>query len=219
MKLNWKMLPAKIDDMNLRERGLIFSMVSLILIALINTLFLDPLLAKQKTLSQQIVLQQNQIKAVQAQLEAIAAVLRSDPNAANRTRLELINKQLEQIEDFLHGKQQNLIPPDKMADLLEEILTRNRQLQLVSLQTLPVSTVTGKKEEEPAVAEKSFFKHGVEITVQGNYLDLLDYVAQLEKLPWQMFWGRARLGVEEYPAARLTLTLYTLSLEKAWLVI
>ncbi|MGH8743424.1 MAG: type II secretion system protein GspM, partial [Burkholderiales bacterium] len=213
------MLSAKIDDMNLRERGLIFAMVSLILIALINTLFLDPLLAKQKTLSQQIVLQQNQIKAVQAQLEAIAAALRSDPNAANRARLELINKQLEQIEAFLHGKQQNLIPPDKMADLLEEILTRNRQLQLVSLQTLPVSTVTGKKVEEPAVDEKSFFKHGVEITVQGNYLDLLDYVAQLEKLPWQMFWGRARLGVEEYPSARLTLTLYTLSLEKAWLVI
>ena len=220
MKLNWKMLAGKIDDMNLRERGLIFAMAALVLFALINTLFLDPLLAKQKTLSQQIVQQQNQIKGVQAQLETIAEALRSDPNAASRARLELIKKQLEQIEAFLNGKQQNLIPPDKMAGLLEEMLTRNRQLQLVSLQTLPVSTVTGKKEEAPAIAaEKQFFKHGVEITVQGNYLDLLDYVTQLEKLPWQMFWGRARLGVEEYPAVRLTLTLYTLSLDKAWLVI
>ena len=220
MKLNWKTLAGRVDDMGLRERGLIFAMAAVILFALINTLFLDPLLAKQKTLSQQIVQQQNQIKGIQAQLQAMAEARGTDPDAANRAKLELIKQQLAQIEVFLQGKQQHLIPPNKIAGLLEEMLTRNRRLQLISLQTLPVGAVTGKQEQASAPAvERQFFKHGVEITLRGNYLDLLDYVMQLERLQWQMFWGKARLNVEEYPASQLTLTLYTLSLDKAWLVI
>ena len=53
--------------------------------------------------------------------------------------------------------------------------------------------------------------------MRGTYLDMLRYMAQLETIPMQVFWGKARLEVEEYPQATLTLTLYTLSLDKKWL--
>jgi len=36
-------------------------------------------------------------------------------------------------------------------------------------------------------------------------------------LPTQMFWGMAKMNVVQYPQAELTLTLYTLSLDKTWL--
>jgi MSHA biogenesis protein MshJ len=61
------------------------------------------------------------------------------------------------------------------------------------------------------------YRHGVEVAVRGNYLDMIDYMNALEALPTQLFWGGARLEVEEYPAARLTLTLYTLSLDPKWM--
>jgi len=61
------------------------------------------------------------------------------------------------------------------------------------------------------------YKHGVELVVKGNYTDLTQYLTRLEGLPWQMFWGKAELKVEEYPKAALTLTLFTLSLDKTWL--
>jgi MSHA biogenesis protein MshJ len=53
--------------------------------------------------------------------------------------------------------------------------------------------------------------------VRGNYLDMIDYMNALETLPTQLFWGGAQLVVEEYPTSRLTLTLYTLSLDPKWL--
>jgi MSHA biogenesis protein MshJ len=53
--------------------------------------------------------------------------------------------------------------------------------------------------------------------VRGNYLDMLNYMAALEAMPTQLFWGKAELQVEEYPGARLTLTLYTLSLDAQWM--
>ncbi len=63
----------------------------------------------------------------------------------------------------------------------------------------------------------SIYRHGVELTVAGTYLDLLHYMAQLEAMPWQLYWGKANLQVETWPQARLTLTLFTLSLDKKWI--
>jgi MSHA biogenesis protein MshJ len=38
-------------------------------------------------------------------------------------------------------------------------------------------------------------------------------------MPTQLFWGRAQLDVEDYPVSRLTLTLYTLSLDAKWMTL
>lgn len=77
----------------------------------------------------------------------------------------------------------------------------------------------GQANGAPAAADQPdlLFRHGVEITVRGSYLDMVDYMTALEGLPTQLFWGRARLEVEQYPAAHLTLTLNTLSLDRKWM--
>jgi MSHA biogenesis protein MshJ len=218
MTFDWKTLADKINERNLRERGLIFLMAVSVVVAIIFNFFIDPQLAKQKALSQQLIQQQNQIKGLQAQIQAVGEARSVDPDTANRAKLESLRIQLVQLKALLQVKQQQLIPPDKIPGMLEEMLSRNRQLQLMSLQSLPASTVRGE-EELGAAAEKEFFKHGVEVIIRGSYFDLVDYMAQLEKLPTQMFWGKASLTVEEYPISRLTLTFYTLSLDKPWLVI
>ena len=68
-------------------------------------------------------------------------------------------------------------------------------------------------------AEKQIYKHGVKITVRGSYANLLRYLSALEKLPTQMFWGVAKMDVIKHPKVELSLTLYTLSLDKTWLQI
>ncbi|MBI3936114.1 MAG: MSHA biogenesis protein MshJ, partial [Betaproteobacteria bacterium] len=44
-------------------------------------------------------------------------------------------------------------------------------------------------------------------------------LVQLEKLSWQMFWGRIAMDAERYPRLTVTLTVHTLSLDKAWLIV
>jgi MSHA biogenesis protein MshJ len=46
---------------------------------------------------------------------------------------------------------------------------------------------------------------------------MVDYMGALEALPAQLFWGKAQLQVEQYPTVRLTLTLYTLSMDPKWM--
>ncbi|MDD2702274.1 MAG: agglutinin biogenesis protein [Sideroxydans sp.] len=220
MKERWEQLVAKIDAMTLRERALIFAAVAFALVAMIDSFFLNPLLQQQKRLSSQVVQQQEKMKEIQGQLAALLQAKQADKDAPQRERIRQLREQIALGDTFLRETQDKLVQPARMAHLLEQVLAKNSRLQLVSLETLQVANFIEKadKDPQPAAADgKQIYKHGVRITVRGNYADLTQYLQMLEKLPTQMFWGMANMNVVKYPQTELTLTLYTLSLDKTWL--
>ena len=225
MRQYWEKFSSKVNDLALRERVLIFAAVAFLLVTLVNTLFLDPLLVQQKKLATQVTQQQEKMKEIQAQIEALLDAKKGDAVSPERARLSLLKKQIAEGDEYLKTSRERLVQPDKMAGVLEQVLNRNGNLQLVSLHTLPVTPLIEQSAEENGLQaaamppDSQVFKHGVQITVRGNYLDLMQYLAALEKLPVQMFWGMAKMNVLKHPVAELTLTIYTLSLDKTWMLI
>lgn len=228
MKQYWGKFVAKVDGMSLRERALTFAAVAFLLITLIRALFLDPLLEQQKKMSAQVVQQQEKMKLIQAQITTLLQAKKDDANSPLRERLSVVKQQILEGDAYLKSRRDRLVAPEKMADLLEQVLRKNGRLQLMNLQALPAAPAIEKPGKPAADAsaasgvaaqDKQLFKHGVKITVHGGYLDLLQYLTDLEHLPAQMFWGSAEMKVLQYPAAELTLTVYTLSLDKVWLQI
>jgi MSHA biogenesis protein MshJ len=161
------------------------------------------------------------MKEIQAQLADLLQAQQSDATSPRRERIRALRQQIADGDAYLQKRRDKLVPPEKMAELLEQVLKKNQSLQLVALNTLPASLFIEPSANANAVpaqeGEKQMYKHGVEITVRGSYADLLQYLTALEHLPTQMFWGVAKLNVVEYPTAELKLTLYTLSLDKRWL--
>ncbi len=229
MNRYWELARTKIDEMSLRERAMIFAAASFVLISLINSLMLDPLLAKQKVLSTQVIQEQEKMKALQAEIQSLLQAKQDDASSPLRMRAATLKQQLLELDSYLQNRSSRLVEPNKMADLLKQVLSKNSELQLVELKTLPVSLLIDNPQAEKEAAltslvsasdkQKQIYKHGVQISVRGNYLELLRYVSMLEKMPAQMFWGEVTLSVEKYPQSVLTLTLYTLSLDKTWLTV
>jgi MSHA biogenesis protein MshJ len=226
MKRYWALWVGKVDDMSLRERAMIFAAVGFVVIAVIDNLLLDPLLSKQKSRAAQMQQQHEKSKELEATMRALMQAKQDDEHSPLRSRAARIKQQLAEQEDYLKSRRDHLVEPNQMAHLLEQVLSKNARLQLVSLKTLPVSLLIEKKPApdgaaQPADtgAQKQIYKHGVQISIRGNYLDLLQYVSALEKMPTQMFWAEAGMNVEKYPDAVLTLILYTLSLDKTWLTV
>lgn len=224
MKQYWEQYCARIDELSLRERLMIFAAAAFVVIALFNALLLDPLLAKQKMLAAQLEQQQEKTKELQAQVQATLQAMRDDEHSPLRQRIVQLRAQLAEQDAYLQSRRDRLIPPEEMAGLLEQVLVRNGKLQLLALNTLPVDFLIPPKDKTAAEAQansnqRQIFKHGVQITVRGSYADLLRYVTALEGMQAQMFWGEAAMSVEQYPAATLTLTLYTLSMDKTWLTV
>jgi MSHA biogenesis protein MshJ len=225
MKQYWDRASAAIDDLSLRERTMIFVAAAFVVISLINVLLIDPLLARQKLLSSQVAQRQEKMKEMQAQMQNIVQAKKDSEHSPLLERLAQLKQQLKEQDNYLQSRTDRLIEPDKMADLLKKVLDHNGSLQLVELKTLPVSPLietpkgaAGKSGSQTG-SQRQIFKHGVQITVRGGYLDLIRYVTALEKLPEQMFWGEASLSVDKYPDSLFTLTVYTLSLDKTWLAV
>lgn len=216
-------LVAKVDGFSLRERVLVFAAAAFLLVALVDALFLEPLLDKQKALSAQVVQQQEKMKEVQAQIAALLEAKQADANSPQRERIRLLQQKIDEGAAYLRERRDKLVPPERMAGLLEQVLNRNGRLQLVALDTLPASLLVEPASDQADEAqqvvdsEKQIYKHGVKITVRGSYSDLLGYLSALERLRTQMYWSIAKMEVIKYPTVELTLTLYTLSLDKTWL--
>jgi MSHA biogenesis protein MshJ len=232
MKQQWEKLVLRIDALSLRERVIVFAAAVLILILLVNAFLLNPQYASQTALSQQIRQQQSQIADLQNQIQQTVKAREVDPDQADRIRLRQLQDEAGRMRTALTDLQKRLVPPNEMADLLEEVLKRNNKLLLVSLKTLPVTSLTdiaqtGKNDKDKAASTaptaeemsgiQTVYKHAVVLTVQGSYMDMLAYMRALEALPWELFWGSAQLTVDDYPKATLTLTLFTLSQDKKWL--
>jgi len=231
MKQAWRKWAGKINSLSLRERSIIFVMGAVIMMALFNNVLLDPLFAKEQVLSQQLLQMEGEIQSLREEMHAHLNVRNDDQNASMKSRLAVATQKLAQINLSLQEKQQQLIAPDEITELLESILIQNRKLQLITLKNLPTeplidaaSTYADKKTDQTEITVQEsnetavqIFRHKVEIIVQGGYFDLLAYLDKLEKIPSRMFWDRISLSVDEYPSAILTLTVYTLSLDKAWL--
>lgn len=218
----WNRYVQWFNALSLRERALVAAAVLLGLVFLGYLLLIDPLLVQKERLSQKIAQDAKQIAVLQASTQELARSREQGPDVRLRRRIETIRQQIAVIDSRLAGMERGLVPPDKMAGLLEAWLARNPRIQLLALRTLPATPLTGgKKPEGDAEKEagEGLYKHGVEIAVAGSYLDLLQYLEQLEKLPQRMFWGELTIDAHKYPEVTMTLTVYTLSLGKTWLVV
>ena len=232
MKSLFSTWAVKFDALAPRERRLIAVALLGGLILIGWALFIDPELARTKRAERGLA----ELRTQQAVLQSQVALLQSPgqgPEAQAKAELALLKKQLSEMGQRLSTMETALVPPQRMSGLLENMIGTRNGLRLISLRTLPVKPVREKKDAKEvaeakssakgdAAADKSeagLFKHGVEITLEGSYVELADYLARLEKAPQKLLWSSVSLSADKHPRLVLTLTVFTLSLDRTWLIV
>lgn len=229
MKARWKAWNARFALLKQREKYLVSGAVLVAILLGGNSLWLEPAQLRKAMLEKQIA----QDKADTAELTVQVAALQTqlkEPDAANRAAIADARQRLSETNGQLKEFDQVLVAPEQMPNLLRALLARHRGLELVSLKTLdPVPVIqhpADKTAAKPLDANKAaaadqgnIYQHGIVIKVAGSYQDLLNYVAEMETSAQRLLLGRMNLAVSKYPRVELTLTVYSLSLDRTWLVI
>lgn len=210
-----KQYAERIDNATLRERVLLFGAAALALVFVVNFVLIGPLRDKQRRLAAETAQRQTELRTLQSEIQRLAQSRAADPDEQNRKRAAALRTELAALEANIVKEQSRFTSPQRMREVLEEMLERNKRLRLVDLKTLPITDLAGTQGQ----AGRSIFRHGVELTLSGSYLDLHAYLVALERLSTQLYWGKVEMTVSAYPVATLKLTVYTLSFEKAWLVV
>lgn len=232
----WLLLSSKAEALNQRERLMVFGAAALLTYTVMHLLLLDSIETSKKRLLTEISTDQALAQELQQQVGLYRNKPPIDPDAQNKQRIAELQTQLQALKSAQSQLNVSLVSPEKMPALLRDLLSKNGKLKLIALNTLPPQNLV----EQPAkladgsnvqsapaqvapnqviTQESTLFKHGVEITVEGRYLDLLEYVAAIENMHWHVLWNRAELSAKSFPNNQLKLTVYTLSLDKTWLSI
>lgn len=206
-----------------RERALLMAAVAAVVFMLADAAWLTPAL---KRWSASRALQQ----AAQAQLASLQQAFEQAQaqGLADDQRLQqevgTWRQRLRSGEDALRSHEASLIGPDRMLQLLEQLLARHGELRLRAMQSLPKVDVLIDAPAAPGATPvppgtPALYRHGVELVLEGRYADLLSYLQALESLPQRLRWGDLQFRVEQHPRCVLTLRVYTLSLDRRWLEI
>jgi MSHA biogenesis protein MshJ len=215
VKEQLKRYAERIDNATLRERVMMFGAAAFVLMYVVHMLVIQPLRDTQRRLGREVEQNVRELNTVQTELQRLTRERQADPEARHRQRVVDLRSEIAALDARIQQEQRRFTTPQRMREVLREMLERDKRLRLVDLKTLPVADLAAAQGQ----SARRVFRHGIELTVAGSYLDLYAYLAALEQIPTQLYWGRVEMSVASYPVATLKMTVYTLSFDQAWLVV
>lgn len=229
MKAQWLQLSTRFAALQLRERWLIGLTILGGILLIGSSLFIEPALQRAQQAERRMTEHRQQLAALQAQTAEMQSPAQ-DPDVAARIELDALKKQVSMLASRMEAMESALVPPQRMSGLLEDMIGAQTGLRLLSLKTLPVTPLmdnkagavernAAKPSGDSLTASAGLFRHGVEIRLEGSYQDLAAYLERLENARSKVLWSAVSLSAEKHPRLVLTLTVFTLSLDRAWLIV
>lgn len=225
MNARWRKLAARLDALANRERAMVFlgGMAAIFLVLWVAAI--EPIAKKVTSLRVDVAAQQDTLRTFTAQKNELEAQLRRHPDEALLSRLADLEKAMADVDGAIRDMNVGLVSPERMVSLVRDLVSNSPGIALRSLKTLPAEPFEGEAAAPEAgvtaakTGKGSLYRHGVELTVEGSYPALLAYCRRLESLPVRAMWNRTHLDAARHPTVVMTLTLYTLSMDRTWMTL
>jgi len=227
---------ARFDRMDLRQRAGLLAATAAVMYFVLSLGLVGQDEARKIAHRKRIAAQKVELETVQKDIRELSLALEHDPNKPLQLQLEGIKRTIVETDALL--AQLDAAAPQAAGAVLRETLATTPGIELLSLRTLP-ATLAFQSKPAPVVPAKpaatpatpapgakdaapkpeiaprpprSIYRHGIEISIKGNYLALLPYLEKLQKYPGRLYWtDEISLQVQSYPIAVLKLSVYTLS--------
>jgi MSHA biogenesis protein MshJ len=228
---------SQFDSLTLRERALLTVATLIALIMIWTIAVFDRQHSKERFLLGEM---DSINSAIASAGQSINELTTSDPTTVALAKEKQLQAELSVVNEQLASRSGGLIEPERMVQVIHDVLAHQRGVALISLQNKAVTNLVpplvatattapadGHTEETPPATDAAAaappppaggpYVHTVELVVEGQYLDILDYLRALEALPWRFNWKVLELQTQRYPLNRVTIELTTLSMDKDWI--
>lgn len=204
---SFSILLNQLDARSRRERWLVV-VVGLVFIWIIFDFALfQPQKRSVQAVKDKIESFKRQTTDLESQVTQLQSAQRKNTTVDIQQKKVELERKLSQLNQQLKEISENVVSPQSMANLLEQILLQHKGLRLVKIQNLPAKPLSDQ-----------FFMHPLTIVFEGGYFETLTYLEKIEKLyHWRFFWDALEYEVITYPKAMVTLKLHTISEQASWL--
>jgi len=217
-QLNWYFTVSdKFTLLSVREKVL-FSISGLVFILFGGFVWLiEPVQLDTTALTGRVQRQQAELGRLETQIKEVERELQQDPDDPLRKSIALMRENIVDIDESLREQTVDLIPAEKMPLVLERILERSTSLQVKVVAVNSIAPIRMMDIDSSAGEKVNLFQHGVSLTLEGGYMDVLQYLEEIENLEWRFYWKSFDYKVGEYPLGRAEIELYTLSTSQAFI--
>jgi MSHA biogenesis protein MshJ len=222
MNMNpWQRFNDFITARNPRERTILLGAALALMIYLWAMLFFSSMYSAQTDRNSQLANTHAMTLSQNDRIAELNASLRGDPDSPLRVRLRELQQANAASDQRLQQLYSQLIDPRQMAGVLAGILQSETALKLISLENLaPERLRTSDIEQDSGTGtaeDIALFKHGLHMVFEGNFMETVRYLRSLEQLEDDFYWENLEFSVEQYPTARISLDIYTLSADEDWI--
>jgi len=194
-----------------RERWLAILVAVCVVGAAIDTTLLAPQRAESKKIGREAEAARNRLQ----QMQTLAAQQANDSDSEVRQRRINLEQRRARALQVIGEAQVDLMAPQEMTRQLEAILVRHPTLRFVGMSTMSPKPLV--ENTNPSARAAGIFQHGLEVQIEGPYLDLLGYLDALERTPYHIYWRELEMKVTTNGMPVTRLAFFTLSRESAWL--
>jgi MSHA biogenesis protein MshJ len=231
MKERLVKLKESVDRMTLRERLFLFAAAITVMSGAWEALLAAPLGAREKLASAKIAQLQQRIQTLNDAMTTTAEGI-GEGMPSQLDRLHALQGRVAEGEQTVRIFTSDLVDPREMRVVLEDLLRRQTGLKLLSatnLEPRPLFEDPAKESDaapgaagtrdapQPVTGAPKLYRHTLVLKLEGSYLDCLEYLQAVERLPWHLYWGRLELRSDEYPKNEIVIEVRTLSLDKEWI--
>lgn len=211
----------RFQERSLRERAVLSIALVGVLFLLVDALFLRPAAAELERIDRLTVAARDEVGVLEGELATFGQVEFTPEQRLFLERRKRVEAELDAINQDIAGEIAELVPPESIVSVLERMLESDPRLKLVEVRSEAPHHVGSDSlhatDSSVLDATKRLYRHGLRIEIEGDFASTLDYLERVETSPWHLLWDRFEYRVEDYPNARVTIDLHTVSEQEEWI--
>jgi len=205
MKADWQKQLGRINALSLRERVMLFVSVAFVMVALADSLVWSPAAAKVKALAAEQATAAQELATLRQTLIDVSSTSQPDsPRGRLLARIAQARAELQTVDIQVKESLGDGMRLATLPELMDQVLQRHERLTLTHL-------VTASDRPRDKAADKSSETalrwQAVDLGVSGGYLDLAQYLADLEQALPELRWGPMQINTTQMPP-QLTVRLF-----------
>ncbi len=214
------------DALKKREQYLLLVAVPVTITVVFFLLLIEPEMKASTKLKDKLGSLQNQLSLAKRSNEELLEQAQIDPNTEISQQIDSLQHRLERLNQEFQGELSQLVSPQVMPVLLEQLFNKAQGLSLINMQSVtPEKLILNRvvTQQDSSIAKsketqhQAIYRHGIEITFAGSFFATRDFLTEAENLGWKLYWQDLSYKVDEYPDAITHLSLFTLSTSEAFI--
>jgi MSHA biogenesis protein MshJ len=206
----------RFNAQTIRDRGAI----AILLIAVIGflwwTYYAEPMMAEIDNRQSENTRISGEIASTRVIVASIRQRIAAGVHQEKETQLGRLIEELSAVEEQLRVTTIELVDPEKMFQLMNQLVYRDSKLKLLSLKRREVKAAIPSVDPEQPADEAGIYRHVLELQFAGKYLDILRYMQSMEALDWKLLWDEIEIISDEHPKVTVKVVMSTLSTRKEW---